>query len=193
MNRFFEDIDDMVEGALDEFAEVDSEGVSVDQLISNIEELDNCRDFREIFTLVKRSVKETLHVSRTGLMLYLADLPLRVGAFHRLSSNGIVLNRTLLNMVATTTRSGSELNSFVYSILLHEYLHSLGYVDERKVRRLVYRIARRTFGKDHIVTEMAVRGPWRVIPRIPYTIDHAYGGGLEVVREFEEPDHRYIV
>lgn len=193
MNSFFEDIDDMVEGALDEVAGADSEGRSLDQLTSNVEELDRCQDFKEIFILVKRSVKETLHISRTGLMLYLADLPLRVGAFHRLSSNGIVLNRALLDMVSASTRSRRELNAFVYSILLHEYLHALGYVDEPEVRRLVHRITRRTFGKDHIATEMAIKGPWTVIPRIPYPPDHAPGRGLEVVREFEEPDHRYIV
>ena len=38
-------------------------------------QLDQCQNFREVFTLVKKSVKDALNRERTGLLLYLRDLP----------------------------------------------------------------------------------------------------------------------
>ena len=58
-------------------------------------------------------------------MLLLADLPLRLGAFHGVGTNSIVMNRTLLDRIVKSGHSRLEVNSFIYSILLHEYLHSL--------------------------------------------------------------------
>ena len=46
------------------------------------ERLSRSRGYGEIFDLVKRAVEKVLGVDRVGLMLYLGDLPLRVGAFH---------------------------------------------------------------------------------------------------------------
>ena len=59
-------------------------------------QLDRSQNFREVFTLVKKSVKEALNHERTGLLLYLRDMPLKVGAYHQLGTNGIILNRVLL-------------------------------------------------------------------------------------------------
>jgi hypothetical protein len=80
----------------------------------------------------------------------------------------------------------------VYSILLHEYLHSLGFLDEREVRELTYRVTRETFGDDHITTGMATLGPWAYFGRLPYQRSATYQRETEVIREFEEPDQKYI-
>ena len=99
------------------------------------ERLDKCENFQEVFSLVKRSVKDTLGRERAGLMLYLADLPLGLGAYYEVGSNGIVMNRALLEQVKRTADSKREINSFVYSILLHEYIHTLGCINTNRERR----------------------------------------------------------
>jgi hypothetical protein len=155
------------------------------------EELNRCKNFGDVFQLVKRAVKKTLGESRVGLMLYLGNLPMHVGAFHQVGSNGIVLNRRVLNLVEGSANSPIELNSFIFSILLHEYLHSLGYLNERQVRRLVYEISRKTFGENHPATEMAVKGPMKGLPlrEVPFSEEI---GDFEIIRDFERPNQDYI-
>ena len=74
-------------------------------------------------------------------MLYLADLPKGVGALHQMGSNAIIVNRKALDHVVAS-RIKQEVNAFMYSMLLHEYLHSLGYMDEFEVRRLTYEVSK---------------------------------------------------
>jgi len=37
----------------------------------------------------------------------------------------VVLNRTLLRTIETLARSKEEVNSYVFMVLAHEYIHSL--------------------------------------------------------------------
>jgi hypothetical protein len=168
----------------------DNQLLRVNREYSN--ELDQSKDFRAIFTVVKKSVKAVLGMRRVGLILYLADLPVRVGAYHGVGTNAIVMNRTLLELIENAAGSRREVNAFVYSILLHEYLHSLGFLDEREVRELTYRVTREIFGEDHITTGMATLGPWAYFGRLPQQRRATHQRGTEVIRDFEEPDHRYI-
>lgn len=155
-------------------------------------QLDRSQNFREVFTLVKKSVKDALNHERTGLLLYLRDMPLKVGAYHQLGTNGIILNRVLLEQVIQTTASLIEVNAFIYYILLHEYLHTLGYIDERRVRELTYVVAEETFGPTHVATKMAVEGPWSFIKINPFYMPRSHERGIEIVREFEDPSSKYI-
>jgi len=156
------------------------------------ERLDLCRDFSDVFELVKRSTEKSLGRRRAGLMLYLARLPNHIGAFHTLGSNGIVMNRTTLDMVTHGAHSLREINSYVYSILLHEYLHALGYVDERDVRRLVYDVSVETFGPSHPATEIAAKGPAAFFPEITINDLPFETPDVEVVPDIERSSHRYI-
>jgi len=155
------------------------------------EALDRCENFGDIFELVKRAVKQTLGQERIGLMLYLGNLPLSVGAFHQIGSNGIVMNRKLLNLVMASTRSVRELNAYVFSILLHEYLHSLGYLNEREVRKLVYEISEGSLGAEHPATDMALHGPMRRLP-IHGVPKNEEIGDFEIVKDFERSNQNYI-
>jgi len=101
-----------------------------------------------------------------GMLLFLDDLPLHLGAYHQLGTNNIVLNRSLVNIVEAVTKSKKLVNAFVYSILTHEYLHALGHVSEAEVRSLVYDISKQCFGGDHIVTTLAEKTPWALIKGI---------------------------
>ncbi|RJS76412.1 hypothetical protein CW712_01770 [Candidatus Bathyarchaeota archaeon] len=156
------------------------------------ESLEQSKNYADLFVLVKKAVKKVLGLNRAGLMLYLGDLPLRVAAFHQVGSNGIVLNRRILEIMSRSTSTLTELNSFIFTLLLHEYLHSLGYLDESVVRNLVHHISLETFGADHPTVEMALNPP---LPRIlpPDIHDENVPSSLVLVKDFERSDHPYIV
>lgn len=155
--------------------------------------LDHCKNLGDVFTLVKNIVKRSLGQERGGLMLYMADLPLHIGAFHGVGSNAIVMNRKLLNLVAKSARSIRQVNSYVFSILLHEYLHSLGYLDEGTTRRLVYEVTKRTLGEEHEATTMATSSPLRVLPAPKAQRDY-FGSpeGSEIITDFDRSNQTYI-
>ncbi|MBS7644033.1 hypothetical protein KEJ26_05610 [Candidatus Bathyarchaeota archaeon] len=156
------------------------------------EELDRCENFGDIFELVKKTVEETLGRRRAGLMLVLSEMPMKVGAFHVIGSNAIVANRRLFDKVVKSARSKREVNSFIYSILLHEYLHSLGYVDEKEVRELVYEITKENFGSSHPATSMSIRGPFTFFPEALHLGNSTHGPDIEIVRDFDRSNQTYI-
>ncbi len=152
-------------------------------------ELESAKNYGDVFALVKKAVKRSLGQHRVGLMLYLGNLPMKVGAFHPMGTNDIVLNRRLLEAAAKTE---PKWKAYVFSILLHEYLHSLGYADERQVRGLTYRISLDNFGRDHPVVEAAVTGPWVNLSREDFE-SMGEEMDLERVPDFERVDSGYII
>ena len=127
------------------------------------------------------------------MLLFLDDLPLRLGAYHPLGTNNIVLNRALVDIVEAATKSKKLVNAFVYSLLVHEYLHALGHIPEAEVRTLVYEISRECFGEDHMVTRLAMESPWALLRGIPLSGIDAPKRAMEIVKDFEKPNQRYIV
>ncbi|MGC9346263.1 MAG: hypothetical protein ACP5ER_05690, partial [Candidatus Bathyarchaeales archaeon] len=97
--------------------------------------LENATKYGEIWEVVKDTVEFTLHKHRCGMMLFLDDLPIQLGAYHPLGTNNIVLNRTLVQIVESVIKSKRVVNALIYNLLLHEYLHALGKFSELKVRR----------------------------------------------------------
>ncbi len=154
-----------------------------------INDLTRAKTYGDIFVLVKKAVRNSLNEHRVGLMLYLGNLPMRVGAFHPMGTNDIVLNRKLIKAAAKTK---PKWKAYVFSILLHEYIHSLGYVDERQVRGLTYRVCMENFGSDHHVTNASVTGPWVNLRPEDF---QAIGDDMELerVRDFERVDSGYII
>lgn len=152
-------------------------------------DLEKAKNYGDIFTLVKKAVKMSLGEHRVGLMLYLGNLPMNVGAFHPMGTNDIVLNKRLLKAAANTE---PRWKAYVFSILLHEYLHSLGYADERQVRGLTYRVCLENFGSSHPASEAAVTGPWVTLSPEDFEAV-AEDMDLERVRDFERIDSGYII
>ncbi|MEM3404106.1 MAG: hypothetical protein QXJ17_06205 [Nitrososphaeria archaeon] len=113
------------------------------------ERLENAKGFGEIFSLVKSSLAEKLGLHRAGLSLVLMDLPRNILAQHQIGSNSIVMNRKVLEAIKAESSTKLEQNSYIFVVLLHEYLHSFGISDENRVRELVCDIVEYTFGKDH--------------------------------------------
>ena len=159
-----------------------------------VEILDKSKDFQEIFSLVKKAVKKIVNEARVGLMLVLASLPERIGAYHEIGSNSIVLNRRLLGAVIRSGKTFREINSYIFTILLHEYLHSLGYLNEDEVKQLCYLVAKKNFGANHHTTNI-VQSPMSVLNKFQLSLQSFIidSKKVELIKDFEEPDQKYII
>jgi len=127
------------------------------------------------------------------MMLFLDDMPLQLGAYHPIGTNNIVLNRTLVQIVEAATQSKRLVNAFVYSLLVHEYLHALGHIPEPEVRPLVYQVSKDCFGEDHIVTRLAENSPWALLRGVPLSRIEAPRRVIEIVKDFEKTNQKYII
>lgn len=154
--------------------------------------LESAANYGEVWEIVKDTVQFSLHKRRNGLMLFLDDLPIQLGAYHSVGTNNIVLNRTLVQIVEATAESKRVVNALIYNLLTHEYLHALGEYSEVDVRQLVYQVAKKCFGEDYIVTVAAKKSPWALLKGIPLETINAPKRVMEIVRDFEKTD-RYIV
>lgn len=149
-------------------------------------------NFDKVFEIVKASVEDVLGLHRAGLTLVLAYLPNGLGAYHVSGSNALVLNRSILDGIRSVTRSDEEVNSFIYSILTHEYLHSLGYVEESQVRPLVRRISQESLGPDHPAVTLASGDLFNLYPQLRALGEGKVGEDFEIIKEFDRSSMPYI-
>ena len=119
--------------------------------------LQNAKTLADIFEVVKAAVWESRKKSRAGLMLGLANLGNHpqgfFGAFYPVGSNVIVMNKIPLERIKETM---PELyKPYIFHVLLHEYLHTLGYLGESGVRQMAHEITAQVFGEEHLATKIA--------------------------------------
>jgi len=169
-----------------------SEGESLSRIEKYRSRLEKAQGYGDVWEIVKDTVKSSLGEYRVGMMLFLDDLPLRLGAYHPLGTNNIVLNRGLVHIVEAATNSKRLVNSFVYVLLLHEYLHALGRAGESEVRPLVYQISRESFSENHTATRLAKMGPWSLLKDIPLDVIDVPKRVMEIVKDFEKATQKYI-
>lgn len=160
--------------------------------------LEESSSLADIFELVKDSVKRFLGQHRAGLMLGLANLGMRrgsfVGAFHPVGSNIIVMNKAPFD-VALRTTDKKVFNGYCYHLLLHEYLHALGYLSEGEVRDLVHRVCSLALGKDSPATIMAERGIEFYFPKVSYfsrNVAIPRDLQIELIKDFDKSSAGYI-
>jgi hypothetical protein len=160
--------------------------------------LEACGNLADIFELVKEATKSFLGQHRAGLMLGMANLGMRrgsfVGAFHPIGSNIIVMNKAPFD-VALSTTDKKVLNAYCFHLLLHEYLHALGYVSEEEVRDLVHRVCNLALGKDNPATVMAERGIAFYFPKVTYfsqNVPIPRDLQIELVKDFDKSSAGYI-
>jgi len=157
--------------------------------------LDTARDIAGVFEVVKLAAGDEIGYSRGGLMLALADLGNHpqgfIGAFYPIATNIIVMNKVPLLRIQETR---PELyKAYTFHVLLHEYLHASGFVDERACREKAYAISLRLFGAEHLVTQIA-EDTARFFPNLVYP-DAAWQPEdlqLEFVRGFDHGSASYI-
>lgn len=154
--------------------------------------VDRAENFDEIFELVKRVVEEELGEHRAGLSLVLANMPSTVGAYHPVGANIIVANKSLIKGLQTITKNPREINAFVFMILLHEYLHSLGYLDEAEVRRVSQRISSSALGSDHPTVKLANANWLELYPQLQSLSQQPFSKEFEVVQKFDSSSTSYI-
>ena len=158
-------------------------------------QLDESRGFNEVFLLVKKAVYRSLGRRRVGLMLGLADLPSNLAAYY--TPNIIVLNRRVVDKVRESSGGGELFNSYLFQILLHEYLHSLGY-DEEYAEELGYLVCRENLGEEHPATLMARYGVSAVVPSLKELergvedITRVQPGKIELVKGFDSENLTYL-
>lgn len=169
---------------------VDISSIDVEEKRSRI---DNASSYGEIWEIVKDCVEKALGKRRAGMMLFLDDLPLGIGAYHPVGTNNIVLNRVLVQAIEAATRSKRVVNALIYNLLLHEYLHALGFLSEVEVRQLVQHVSRICFGEDHVATIIAKSSPWAILRGIPLDMVKASKRVMEIVKDFEKSEQGYVV
>lgn len=120
-------------------------------------ELKKAKTFADIFEIVKEVVREYLGLERAGLMVGITDLGSYsqgfIGAFYSLNASMIIINRMPLARILHT--NPSLYNYYLFHVMLHEYIHSIGSYDEAQTRQLVCEISEHYFGTNHIVTQFA--------------------------------------
>jgi hypothetical protein len=150
------------------------------------------KDFNEAFELVKSVVLQKFRMHRAGLNLILQMMPTNLGAYHMLGSNAIVMNSYLLAAVRKIAGSTEDYNSYLFMMLAHEYLHSLGIVDENTVRQMTFELCKWMLGDDHTATRMAKEDPSTIYPELRSMTQSQFSRDFQVVRNFDKTNQTYI-
>lgn len=156
------------------------------------EKVASLKDFNEAFELVKSVVLQKFRMHRAGLSLILQIMPSNLGAYHMLGSNAIVMNSYLLAAVRKIAGSTEEYNSYLFMVLAHEYLHSLGIVEENTVRQMTFELCKWMLGDDHAATRMAKEDPSTIYPELRSLMQSQLSRDFQVVRNFDKTNQTYI-
>ncbi|MGC8558726.1 MAG: hypothetical protein ACP5NC_07040 [Nitrososphaeria archaeon] len=153
-------------------------------------ELERKTSYGTLFEMVKRIVERYTGLHRAGLTLLLSNLPTNIAAYYPVNSNYIVLNRFLTERIREVVKNELEFNSFILVVLLHEYLHSLGFLDEANVRNRVRDICASVFGTESIVYEQALSNWLEKYPElnVPVKEEKAF----RIIRDFDYESQKYI-
>ena len=166
--------------------------VPTEQQLQFRERIANLKDFNGAFELVKSAILQKFRMHRAGLSLMLQMMPSNLGAYHMLGSNAIVMNSYLLAAVRKIAGSTEEYNSYMFMVLAHEYLHSLGIVDENTVRQMTFELCKWMLGDDHIATRMAKEDPSTIYPELRSMMQSQFSWNFQVVRNFDTSNQTYI-
>jgi hypothetical protein len=117
-----------------------------------------------------------------------------IGAFHPIGSNIIVMNKAPLEIALKSTGKNIY-NAYCFHLLLHEYLHSLGYIDEETVRELTHEVCQLASGDANPATVMAEKGVGAYFPKVKYFKSQSpvpRDLKIEIIRGFDMPSVGYI-
>src|SRR5919202_2415340 len=150
------------------------------------EKMTDLKSFDDTFEFVKTVVLQKFKLHRAGLSLILQMMPSNLGAYHMLGSNAIVVNTYLLATLKKIVKSTEAYNSYIFMVLAHEYLHSLGVVDENTVRQMTFDLCKWMLGNDHAATKMAKEGPSVIYPELRSMVQPQFSREFQVVRNFDK-------
>ncbi|CAC11865.1 hypothetical protein [Thermoplasma acidophilum] len=148
-------------------------------------------DYDAIFSQIKGYVKTVLKKERAGIGLAIGEFDPKVAAFWQVGGNYIVMNGALIRALEQRLNDREAIQNYVIVVLMHEYLHSLGYTDEIAARRLTHTILEAVLGGEHMATKISSRDLWEVFPQLYYA-QPRYGAPLKIVDRFATRDASYI-
>lgn len=152
-----------------------------------------------IFERVRKDVKNTYGRRRAGLSLGLVEMGMYrggfIGAMHFAPGHDIVMNTTPLKIILTE-QPNEIIWAYTYHILLHEYVHSLGIMDEEICRTVTLRISEEIFqDPEHPAVILAKNGIGTFFPNLhliyaPPGLD-GEGMKIEYVYGFDRDSYSY--
>ncbi|MFX1591243.1 MAG: hypothetical protein ACFFCL_01000 [Promethearchaeota archaeon] len=123
-----------------------------------------------IFKQVKSDVKKVYRRHRAGLSLGLVEMGMYKGGFiggmHFSPGTDIVMNRTPLEIILKE-QPYEIVWAYIYHILLHEYIHSLGILNELQCRRITLKVSENIFkDTNHPAIILAKNGIGTYFPNL---------------------------
>ena len=159
-------------------------------------ELKKARTFADIFEIAKDIVREFLGAEQAGLLVGVTDLGANsqgfIGAFYSLNANMIIINKRPLGRILQT--NPALYNYYLFHVMLHEYVHSIGSFDEAQTRQLVYEMSQHYFGANHLVTQLASNIE-KFMPNLAYPaqgFQPPQDINIEFVRGIDKKNTNYI-
>lgn len=152
----------------------------------------------DTFEEVKNVVQDAENHSRAGLMLGLQELGTSIngfiGAYYPVTSNIIVMNKTPLRRIIET--NPKIFKSYSFHILLHEYIHSLGFLNESIAKQKTYEISLNHFGKNHTITQLSTNMK-KYFPNLIYPIHGWIPNSntpiIEIIRGFDKSNADFYI
>jgi hypothetical protein len=155
----------------------------------------------DIFEKVKQDVNKEIGRHRAGLQLGLIEMGMFqgglgfIGGMFFTGGTMILMNVTPLRIIVET-QSEEIVWAYTYHILLHEYLHSLGFYNESQVLQLTLEISANVF-KDakHPTVVIAKNGLRTYFPNLPLIyapadLDPRGRGRIELLQDFDRSSYR---
>jgi len=157
---------------------------------------DSAETLPDMFEVVKDLVECELGRHRAGLMLGMVDLGIShggfVGAYFVVGGNAIVVNRQALAVIRH--RKPDLAKPYQFYLLLHEFLHAVGIIDEGQCRSTAASLSIKAFGEEHDVTRIArdFGSIFREIIRPAYGFMPPEDASIEFVADFDRGSIHYI-
>jgi hypothetical protein len=156
------------------------------------------KEMPNIFERVKSDVRKVMGRQRAGLSLGLIEMGMYKGGFiggiHLYPGTDIVMNKTPLKIILKE-QPFEIVWAYTYHILLHEYIHSLGILDEQQCRVLTLKITEEIFKEaDHPTIKLAKYGIGAFFPNLNLLYappDLQYDGGIEYIYGFDKQSYSY--
>nr|MDO8109782.1 hypothetical protein [Candidatus Sigynarchaeota archaeon] len=160
----------------------------------------------DMFEQIKRDVYKILKKRRAGLNLGFVDMGISpqgfIGGMFFSGGTMILMNvRALDVLVDEVNRNRGKTpeiaEGYVYHVLMHEYIHSLGYLDEQECRDVTRYITHQLFPSYHPVSIMADRGIGVYFPQLIYAPEnYAFkppeDGSIELIKGFDRSSTGYF-
>ena len=125
------------------------------------------KDFSSLFNLVRDIIDFKMNKKRSHILLGLIELGFNRGGFigglHLGGTNEIFLNKSALKVMEQESKQ-EYYKAYVFILLLHEYIHSVGVMNELRTRNLTKSIVKDLFNVDHPVYHLAFEGIQKYFP-----------------------------